>query len=102
MLGRVSDSLAQMLTVIRYAGNKSLHGDYGEPSEVMVLLLNPEELEIVDVIFDSINELAQELVTKPQKTRSLFEKLPDDIRAAFTTSQERAAAAPSGGDTPTP
>ena len=90
VLGSVSEPLAQMLTVVRYAGNKSLHPD-PEPGEMMVLLLNPEEVEIVEVMFTSINELVQELVTAPARTKSIFGKLPAAIQEAFLKSQERAA-----------
>ena len=44
-----------MLTVVRHAGNKSLHVD-DELDEVMLLILDPDEAEIVELIFESVND----------------------------------------------
>ena len=75
----VSGSLGQMLTVIRHAGNKSLHVE-DQPDDVIVLILDPEEDGVVEIIFQSINDLVEELVTRPARAQALFEKVPQGVR----------------------
>lgn len=87
VLPRVSSSLGEMLTIIRHAGNKSLHVD-GAPDDVMVLVLDPEEEEIVGLIFAAINELVDELVTKPARVRKYFEDVPERIRLQAGNAQD--------------
>lgn len=77
---RVPAPLGQMLTVIRVVGNATLHvGD--EPDEMLVLILDPAETEIVELIFEAINDLVEELIAKPSKVGKLYEKIPATIRA---------------------
>lgn len=79
ILPRVSSSLGKLLTVIRHAGNKSLHvEDY--PDELTILVLDPGEEEIVDYIFTAINNLVDELITRPRKADELYEKVPQSVR----------------------
>jgi len=79
MESRVSSPLWEMLTVIRHAGNGSLHVE-DQPDDVIVLILDPEETEIVDLIFAAINDVVDELVTRPKRTRAVFEKVPQSVR----------------------
>ena len=79
VIPKVSESLGQMLTIIRHVGNKSLHVE-DVPDEVMTLVLDPEDLEIVELIFLSINDLAEELIARPARTREIFDKLPAAVR----------------------
>lgn len=79
MLPKVSSSLGDMLTVVRHAGNKVLHVE-DEPDDVTVLVLDPEEEEIAELIFATINDLVDELVTRPARTRKIFEKVPQKVR----------------------
>lgn len=79
MRDKVSPELGDMLTVIRHAGNKSLHVE-DQPDDVMVLILDPAEIGIAELIFESINDLVEERITRPAKKRALFERVPEDIR----------------------
>lgn len=76
---KVPVPLGQMLTVIRVAGNASLHVA-DTPDDVQVLVLDPEETEIVELMFDAINVLVEELITKPRQMEGYYNKLPEAIR----------------------
>jgi len=78
VLTQVSSSLGEMLTVIRHTGNKSLHVE-DELDDVMVLIMDPEQEEIVELIFAAINDLVDELITRPARTRAVFDRLPSRI-----------------------
>ncbi|WP_160297571.1 DUF4145 domain-containing protein [Demequina salsinemoris] len=77
---KIPEPLAQMLTVIRVAGNSSLHVK-DMPDDLMVFVLDPDETEVVDMIFESINELVEELIAKPTKVANLYAKVPESIRS---------------------
>jgi len=79
---RLPESLGQMLTIIRVAGNQSLHVP-DQPGELLVLVLDPEETEVVELMFEAINELVEQLVTRPAKALSHFERLPEAVRARY-------------------
>lgn len=68
------------LTVIRHLGNKALHGADGD--DVVVALVLDEDTSTLDLLFEIINQLVDELLTRPRRTRALFEKLPDNVAAA--------------------
>jgi hypothetical protein len=76
---KVSESLGKMLTVIRHVGNKSLHVEDTD-DEVMTLVLDPNDVEIVELIFISINDLTDELIARPARAQEIFEKLPASVR----------------------
>lgn len=76
---KVTVALAKMLTVIRHTGNKSLHVE-DEPDDVMVLVLDPDQAEIVELIFESINGLVEELVTRPRQVDAIYDRVPQRIR----------------------
>lgn len=76
---RATSSLGQMLTVIRHSGNKSLHIEE-HPDAIMVQILDPEQPGILALIFQSINDLVEELVAQPERVAALFEDVPEDIR----------------------
>ena len=80
MAPRLPEPLKQMLTVIRVAGNGSLHVD-DEPDDVLVLVLDPGAVEVVELVFESINDLVEELIAKPDKVAKLYAKVPSGIRA---------------------
>ncbi|WP_166871520.1 DUF4145 domain-containing protein [Salinibacterium sp. ZJ450] len=80
VLGRVSTPLDEMLAVIRHVGNKSLHVE-DEPDDVTMLVLDPNEEEIVELIFESINDLVDELITRPARSRAICERVPERVRA---------------------
>lgn len=79
VIPRVSSSLAEMLTVIRHVGNKSLHVD-DEPDEATVLVLTDEQTQVSAYIFAAINSLVDELVTKPAQARAMFQRLPPGVQ----------------------
>lgn len=85
VLDRVSSPLAEMLTVIRHVGNKSLHVD-DAPDEITVLVLSDEQTQVSSFLFAAINSLVDELVTKPNLTRSMFDLLPTAVQARIKSS----------------
>lgn len=86
---RVSSGLMEMLDVIRYAGNESVHvGD--STDDVIVLVLDERNTELIDFLFESINDLVDELHTKPSRQRGLAQSLPESVRTGIE--QRRVAA----------
>jgi hypothetical protein len=79
ILPKVSTSLGKMLTVIRHAGNKSLHVE-DNPDPLTILVLDPEEEKIVEYIFTAINNLVDELITRPREADELYETVPQEVR----------------------
>lgn len=79
IIPEVPESLGKMLTVIRIAGNASLHVN-DEPDDVMVLVLDPGETEVVELIFEAINDLVEAQIAKPGKVASLYSKIPESLR----------------------
>ncbi|QYF74139.1 DUF4145 domain-containing protein [Cryobacterium sp. PAMC25264] len=73
--GKVSSSLGEMLTVIRHVGNQALHGSETTDDSVL-LILDETQTELVDLIFESINELVDELVTKPEASKRFLSLVP--------------------------
>ena len=67
-----------MLTVIRHVGNKALHGS-DTPDDSVVLILDDTQTELVDLIFESINQLVDELVTKPNSSKRFLAMLPPSV-----------------------
>lgn len=82
VMPRVSGSLAKMLTLVRHAGNESVHPN-SDPDDVMILVLDPANEAVVSVMFESINDLVDELISKPRRQQELFEKLPENVRGAL-------------------
>jgi len=79
IIPQVPEPLGKMLTVIRVAGNASLHVD-DEPDDVLVMVLDPGETEVVELIFEAINELVEEKIAKPAKVDALYSKIPESVR----------------------
>ncbi|MEO2133193.1 DUF4145 domain-containing protein [Microbacterium sp.] len=79
IIPEVPAPLGQMLTVVRIAGNDSLHVD-DDPHDVLVLVLDPGETEAVEMIFEAINDLVEEKIAKPDKVRALYAKIPESLR----------------------
>ena len=74
----VSASLGRMLDVIRHGGNQALHGA-DDSDGIVVLILDPGDTTIVDFFFESINDLVDELITKPRRRTELVDALPPDV-----------------------
>jgi hypothetical protein len=71
--------VGSLLDVVRHAGNKSLHVE-DEPDDVMVLVLDEGNTEIGPLIFEAINLLVDERVTKPAAVEALFDGLPQGVK----------------------
>ncbi|ROQ40961.1 uncharacterized protein DUF4145 [Frondihabitans sp. PhB188] len=76
----VSSSLGQMLTVIRHVGNKTLHVEEN-PDAATRLVLDETQTEIVDLIFQSINDLVDERITRPLAAASVLRLVPESVRS---------------------
>lgn len=76
---KVSSGLGELLTFIRHVGNQSLHVT-GAPDDAVVLVLNSDDSEPVEAIFEAINELVDELKTKPARNARLAGLVPASVR----------------------
>lgn len=78
---QVSQPLGQLLTIVRHVGNKALHGA-DDTDELVALVLDGEDAEVLEVLFEAINGLVDELITRPQNVSSMYAKVPASIREA--------------------
>jgi hypothetical protein len=62
------------LTVVRQLGNNVLHPDLKNP-EIVALYLSDETTEMASLVFETINRVVDELVTKPRITKEFLSKL---------------------------
>jgi hypothetical protein len=77
---RVSSSLWELLTVLRHVGNKAVHVEE-QSDELVAFFLDEEDgTDLAEAMFDAINELVDELVTKPSRVHSYFDRLPAGVR----------------------
>lgn len=76
---KVSPDLWQILTALRVVGNDALHGDN---DELVTLYLKEEASGVVRALFGSINEIVQELITRPRERAELYALIPDGKREA--------------------
>lgn len=90
VIPRVSSSLGDALTVIRHVGNKALHVA-DTPDDALVLVLDDNNAEIVELIFNAINDVVDELVTKPRSRERLLNAVPAAV--IEEVERKRAAAA---------
>lgn len=78
---RVSADLWRMLTVVRVAGNQAVHVE-DAPGELVILALDDEEgPAILELLLETVNDLVDELITRPKVKKDLFDTLPEQIRA---------------------
>ncbi len=77
---RVSTPLAELLDVIRFLGNSSLHGDTDAELVVMYLDGESDADKIAELLFDAINDLIDELIARPAATQELWSKLPPGVQ----------------------
>ncbi|MGP6203906.1 DUF4145 domain-containing protein [Microbacterium sp. F2] len=81
---RVSSSLGELLDVVRFLGNESLHADEDGSNELVFMYLDEaHDAGISELLFDAINDLVDELIARPAQTRELWQKLPEGVRAAI-------------------
>lgn len=78
---RVNLATGKLLTLIRHVGNKSLHVE-DVPDDAVVLLLNDDDAELLGVIFQTINDVVEELITRPTQAALLYDSVPAPVRAA--------------------
>lgn len=75
---KVSSGLAALLTFIRHVGNQALHVT-GVPDDAVVLVLESDSSEPVEAIFEAINQLVDELITKPARNHRLAAFVPPGV-----------------------
>jgi hypothetical protein len=77
---QVGTPLGQRLDIVRVLGNGMLHVD-GDPGDLVVMALDDDEgPALIELLLDTANDLVDELIARPQHTKSLWAKLPDGIR----------------------
>ncbi len=86
---KVNTPTAKLLTVCRHVGNKSLHGD-DNPDEAVLLLLTDADSELMDVIFESINLVVDDLITRPALVDDIYDKVPAGVRASAEAKARKA------------
>jgi len=80
LLSQIPDHIQQALDIIRIVGNSAVH--LGEISI-------HDDNDIVEIMFDLVNEIVDEKIAKPKKKseiRRQYEKLPDSKKRKFKTS----------------
>ena len=78
----VSTTLWAGLTVLRHAGNKALHGTDGDIDDVVALVLDDADGQTLGLILNTVNQLTDELITRPKQTAALFGDLPSGVAEA--------------------
>lgn len=76
---KVSTATFKMLTLARHVGNKSLHVD-NVPDNAVLLLLSDDDEMFLDDVFESINMVVDEMITKPNIIDNRYEQLPPGVR----------------------
>lgn len=84
----VSSGLAQRLNLVRHAGNKSVHVE-DVPDDVMVLVLDPEDDAIMDILSSTINDLVDELITKRRQSAEMYDLLPEGVRQSIERKRQQ-------------
>ncbi|BDS49647.1 hypothetical protein RKAS3_12240 [Rhodoluna sp. KAS3] len=70
----LSSDTCQILNIIRKLGNNVLHPDDRNP-EIVALYLSEETTDMAELLFNTINRVVDELVTKPRLSQELLRKL---------------------------
>jgi len=80
---RVSAAVEQSLEVVRFVGNKMLHAEPPEQTgELIVMVLDDDEgPQMVEWLLAAVNDLVDELITKPRLAAAHADRLPDGIRS---------------------
>lgn len=76
---RVTSPTAKLLTVCRHVGNESLHGG-DNPDEAVILLLTDADSKLMDAIFESINLVVDDLITRPARVDKIYDTVPIGVR----------------------
>lgn len=84
----VSPTLWQLLTLLRFIGNDSLHGDGS--SELVTLYLDGDAAEIVEPVFGAINSIVEEVIVQPAEAARLYAMIPEGVRMSAERERDRA------------
>lgn len=76
----VSRPLGEVLDIIRHVGNAALHGSQDDDLVYMYMSEDAAADELAEMMFEAINDLIEELVARPEKTSSLWKKLPSGVK----------------------
>ena len=90
MQQHVSSNTWGLLTVLRHAGNKSLHAEIA-PDAVTALVLDPADVATLPILFTAINRLVDERITQVRITEELMNALPPEVRAAAIQRSDQAS-----------
>ncbi|OQS35563.1 hypothetical protein B0T40_12530 [Chromobacterium haemolyticum] len=71
---RLSEMVQQACDAIRVVGNNAVH-----PGELDVR----EDAEIVPILFEMVNIVTDEMISKPNKTKAMFNRLPDKVKESI-------------------
>ncbi|AWB88752.1 DUF4145 domain-containing protein [Salinibacterium hongtaonis] len=77
--GRINDGLWKVLTALRVVGNDALHSD---DDDLITVYLSDEDGELAETFFGAINELVEELITRPKRSDELYALIPETKREA--------------------
>lgn len=80
VIPELSVPLVKLLTAVRHSGNKSLHVE-DAPDDLMVLVLDPDQVQLMPLLFAAVNQLADELVARPRAADEIFAAIPGGVRA---------------------
>lgn len=81
----ISAELWEALTVLRVVGNEALHDGKIE------MQLDGSDDAYIEPLLGAVNGLAEELISRPARTRALYEKLPDAKRTGAEQTRDRIA-----------
>lgn len=76
---QVSAHTWKLMTLLRFTGNTSIHVQ-GVPEESTVFFLLDEDPGVLNVLFGTINDVVDELITKPRQADQLYQKVPQEVR----------------------
>ncbi len=93
----VSLGLWQILSVLRYTGNKALHGS--ESGDGLVAIVMDDDGSTLGLLLGAINDLVEELVARPAQATELFALLPEGVAADALRKAGLLPAKPSQGGT---
>lgn len=77
----VSSSVGRMLDVVRVTGNGAVHVD-DQPGDLVVLVLDDlQGPELVAKLLQAVNDLVDDLITKPRQAAELSALIPPHVQA---------------------
>ncbi|NBH03488.1 DUF4145 domain-containing protein [Amycolatopsis sp. SID8362] len=83
IIPQVSSRLQKQLQLVRVTGNGAVHID-DEPESIVLLMLDDDEgPALLEILLDTVNQLTEELITRPRVVETLFDQLPEKVRAKY-------------------